>query len=476
MGNNSNDIGDKDPYSVLEIDEDASAEEVKNAFKRMALKYHPDKIRGSTTSSTIEEVTMQDVNEAYETLRDPEKRRLYDMRRRAYAPSFFSPTTTTYCASYHDDRTRSMNGGMGMGLEDLLDILNMASGFASGKHPPPFTSFPRRKGPSPSPPPQPTQRKEFSPHPPLTVDLPVPLRVVRDGGRVQSPEISFDEACPSCHRRRMCPGCSGEGYVTHTQTTRGTTMFGSLGNTFTIKIPCAECSTTGLRNGGRLGCPTCEDKGEVRRTMKFTVSVPVGVRPDDVLDPQGAGVRGPIDAASGLPRRLLFRTKYAPSPDESVTSDGSGDVAFTVPLPLGEVLAGFENGEKRVTVMGDEVVLRNDSSRPCYRDPTKSIVLPGMGLPRHRDQKEGRGDLIINFRVIWPRDDVASIIEHNEGTEREREREKEKGKTKKGKNANTGTEGPPPGPPLCLLRERRIIRNIEKYKEVLRVIFAVDDK
>lgn len=110
------DIGEKNPYAVLEIDEDASAEEVKNAFKRMALKYHPDKIHrsNSMTSSSCgsddtereervgkhtarakekektKEFTMQDVNEAYETLRDPEKRRLYDMRRRACTSSLLA--------------------------------------------------------------------------------------------------------------------------------------------------------------------------------------------------------------------------------------------------------------------------------------------------------------------------------------------------------------------------------------------------
>jgi len=218
-----------------------------------------------------------------------------------------------------------------------------------------------------------------------------------------------------------------------------------------------------LRNAGRLYCAQCGDARIRRRDKTLNVKVPAGVCDGHVLRFAHAGS---YDAKKDRYEDVHIVIRHDLSPHERVATDGSGDVHVSVPIALGEVLTGFAEGQKTVRVMGDTFVLRDDEhlkeKGTSYRNPNVPVVFRNAGIPRSPSllssfssseikSTSTRGDLYITFRVVWP-------------DENETEKEKEKA-DQDGNDDNDDKKEE--------RRMRRTLRNINKYKGVLRTIFGM---
>lgn len=241
----------KDYYATLGVDRTASAEEIKRAYRKLALRYHPDKNPGNKEA----EEKFKQINEAYAVLSDPEKRAHYD-RYGTAAP-----------------------GGAGGNFGDIFDLFEQVFGFRT----------PGGAGRAP--------RGED-----LEVGLELELSEVLYGAQK---EIEYDRlvTCETCRgqggKRQTCRSCGGRGTLEQIQRT----FFGNM----VTQVPCTACRGRGYTLSET--CPTCKAQGRVRRKEKIQVSMPAGIDENQLLRVSGMGNLGP-----GGPGDLFVRPRIRPLP------------------------------------------------------------------------------------------------------------------------------------------------------------------
>jgi len=238
-------VADVDYYQVLGVPRNASKEEIKAAFRKLALQYHPDR-----NKSPEAEEKFKQISEAYAVLSDDEKRRQYDMEGAEGIGRRYS----------EEDLFRGVDFGDvfgGMGFEDLFGQL---------------FGFGGRQGP---------QRGK---------DLHVGVKLKFDEavrGTVKQVKIRRVELCPTCggsgaapgSSTRVCPTCGGSGYV------RKVSGFGLA--RFVQVTPCQTCGGRGYLIEKR--CPTCAGTGRVRVERTISVEIPAGIEDGEVLRLPGQG-------------------------------------------------------------------------------------------------------------------------------------------------------------------------------------------
>ncbi|MGC8876825.1 DnaJ C-terminal domain-containing protein [Thermus sp.] len=220
----------KDYYAILGVSREATQEEIKRAYRRLALQYHPDKNPGDKGA----EERFKEINEAYAVLSDPEKRAQYD---------------------------RGLLGEGSFQAEDLFDLFAQVFGFRSPGRPAP--------------------RGE---------DLEVQVEVeLPDLLRGKEAEVTYSRLvpCEACGgqggKRVACPTCGGRGVVETYQ--RG--LFG----TFLSRTPCPHCKGQGFLLAE--ACPVCRGRGRVPREERVRVRIPPGMEEGYLLRVPGYGNLGP---------------------------------------------------------------------------------------------------------------------------------------------------------------------------------------
>jgi len=340
----------RDYYEVLGVSRDASPEEIKKAYRRLARQYHPDVNKASDAAEKFKEI-----QEAYEILSDTEKRTLYDR----FGHAAFDPAAQASDAGGFEGFGRRAEDpffGFG-GFEDLFDLF-------FGGHP--------REGAIP-------ERGEDI-HVTVTIDL-------EDAyfGRTVEVPVTRLGVCKACggtgaksgSSAEVCPTCRGTGFVEHTQRT----MFGRI----TRREVCPTCGGTGRIV--RDPCPVCRGTGVVREAVRLNVRVPQGIDEDTPVRLREQGHAGPF----GRPPGDLYVTfRFRPHP--RFRREGT-NLYMRLELNFAQAALG---GSVEVPTFEDPVRIKI----PPGTQTGTVFRLRGKGFPRLGGN--GQGDLHVEAVVVTP--------------------------------------------------------------------------
>ncbi len=334
----------KDLYEILGVSPDASEEEIKRAYRRLARKYHPDLHPGDKEA----EERFKEINEAYEILSDPKKRAEYDrLREAAKAYRFTTPEgDSAYDFGLFVERTDPFGS--------FADLFSELFGFD-------FTE----EGPEPGADVLYRYEVELSDlvsGKPLTIEIPV------------------EEPCPSCHgfgrdlkAAKKCPACNGRG---KTEKRRGPVRIIEL---------CSFCGGT----GGKFEkpCPSCGGRGTVLRKERVTVKLPPGTDHGTRIRIPGMGRPG---RRGGPPGDLYIEIRVKPDPR---FEKRGYDLYLKQPIDLFTAVLG---GEVVVPTLTGKVKLKI----PPGTQSGQKFRLRGQGLIKPDGT---RGDLYVEVHITVPK-------------------------------------------------------------------------
>ncbi|MEI7532883.1 MAG: molecular chaperone DnaJ [Verrucomicrobiae bacterium] len=336
----------RDYYEILEISREETADGIKKSYRKLAVRYHPDKNPGDKTA----EEKFKELGEAYEALSDPQKRAAYDQ----YGHAAFDP------------RARARGGGGG--FHDPFDIFRDVFGGGGGG-----SIFENLFGGGQDP--NGPQRGDD-----LRYDMQISLEEAALGCEKEISVTKPDE-CDHCHgdgaepgsKMRQCGTCGGRGQVL---TSRGI---------FSIAQTCPHC-----KGAGRIlekPCKKCSGSGKHERTTKIKLRIPAGVESNSRLRSSGngeAGVRG--GPAGDL--YVFLQVK----PHEIFSREGD-DLLCEVPVSFIQATLGAEI--EVPTLQGKATV-----KIPTGTQPGTLLRLKGRGVKNL--QGYGQGDLHVRVQVEVP--------------------------------------------------------------------------
>jgi molecular chaperone DnaJ len=335
----------RDYYDVLGVARDADEKAIKDAFRTLALKYHPDRNKEPGAEERFKEIA-----EAYAVLSDPKRRADYDAGGFAGLGGF-SPEDLFGGIDLED-----IFGGMGLGSgEGLFDRF-----------------FGRRRGRS-------------TRGPDIEIAVQVPLERIAAGGEhpVRFLRLVTCEACKGSGAKagtspRACPTCRGTGQKSSTRREAGVFIQHS-----TI---CPDCGGRGTLIDDP--CPACAARGQVEHTESLIVRIPAGAEDGLVLRIAGKG--GLSEAAGGVPGDLLVMVRAAP--DARFERDGA-DLWRIEEIDVADAVLGTEI---QVPTLGAPVAVKV----PSGTQPNAHLRLRGKGLPHLGGR--AHGDLHIRIAIRVP--------------------------------------------------------------------------
>ncbi len=336
-----------DYYQILGVSRDASKEELKRSYRRLARKYHPD-----VNKEPGAEERFKEINRAYEVLSEPETRSRYDRFGEAGVSSGAGASGFEY-------------GDMG-GFADIFESIFSGFGGVGG----PTTSR-RRTGPV---------RGDD-----LRLDLKLEFREAVFGGEKQI-RIPHLETCQVCNgsgakpgtSSRTCPTCNGVGQVK--RATR--TPFGSFAQVST----CPTCNGTGTVIEAK--CEACNGAGRKQETKKLKITIPPGVDNGTRLRVSGEGDAGVRNGTAGDLYVYLFVES-----DKEFTREGI-NISSEISISYLQAILGCR--VKVPTVDGTEEI-----TIPAGTQPNRVLVLENKGVPR-LGNAVSRGNHLINVKVEIP--------------------------------------------------------------------------
>lgn len=330
-----------DYYETLGVSKDASQDEIKKAYRKLSRKYHPD-IAGPEFEDKFKEV-----NNAYDVLSDPDKRRMYDMGADPNNPNAGA---------------QGFSGGFGDIFNDLFGAFG--GGGAS-------------MGPIPR-----TQKGSDG-----KITMTVSLRTCVFGGTEQT-QVSAYQVCPDCHgtgcegdtKPVTCPDCKGSGSVQRVTNT----LLGQMMST----SPCPKCEGHGTVI--EKPCGTCHGHGRVRSRRTISIKVPAGVDNDTCIRLNG---QGSVGEGGGPAGDLYVYIRVVD--DDNFTREGD-DLHCWLRVPLTWAALGYKTSVDTLDGKKDIVI-------PAGSQTGSTIELKGLGSAQLRDSSK-RGDLVIHIVVDTPTD------------------------------------------------------------------------
>ena len=349
----------RDYYEVLGVSKDAGADEIKKAYRKMAMKYHPDRNPGDKEA----EEKFKEVGEAYEVLSDADKKARYDQ----YGFAGVDPNFGAGAGGY---------GGAGFGgFGDFSDLGDIFGDFFGGG---------RSRGAQQNAP--------------------------RRGENVMSRlELTFEEAAFGCEKEvatpriENCPNCNGtgsaDGVIETCSQCRGTgqvrTVQNFMGMQMQSTATCPSCNGRGKII--KTPCNTCKGKGKVRRTNKVKVKIPAGVDEGQSVRVRSEGNVGSNGGPNGdllveilIKRHPIFEREYMDVLCEVPISFTQAALGATIQVPTLDGKVAYEIPEGTQT--GREFILREkgipEVNNPRRRGNHRFTVV--VETPTHltKEQKE----------------------------------------------------------------------------------------
>ena len=353
----------RDYYEVLGVGKKATSEEMKKAYRKLALKYHPDKNAGDKSA----EEKFKEVAEAYEVLSDPQKKSLYDQYGHAGlgagtggGPGGFGGVNVDLKTAEDIFRT-VFSGGMGGGYGGGSIFGDL---FGEGERGEWTGTGGRQKLRGAN----------------LRYDMAVSLADAAFGIKKEI-EVTIQEPCQQCNGQGTAPGSS----VVTCSVCKGRGTVYSKQGFFAISRPCSKCHGTGTII--KDPCRTCNGRGYVPVHKKIAVKVPTGVETGSRLKVKGAGEAGP---QGGVPGDLYIILHVKEHPLFQRQGD---DLICDMPVTL--VKAALGDKVEIPTLYG-----RVRLKVPAGTQTGKVLVLGGKGMPKVYGY--GRGNLYIRVAVETP--------------------------------------------------------------------------
>jgi molecular chaperone DnaJ len=362
----------RDYYDVLGIPKSASKDDIKNAYRKLALQYHPDRNKAAGSEEKFKEIS-----EAYAVLSDDEKRKRYDTYGHVGSEEVFRGSEANF-----DEIFKDM--GFGGGFRDIFEqIFGSRTGFGGDvNRGDPFGfgfSFGggRRKGQD------------------LLYDLELSFEEVLRG-RKEELELPKLEKCNSCGgsgaaagtKPRKCSVCDGQGQTRRIYSQNRFSTFVSL-------EPCRTCQGQGEIID--KPCNVCSGSGNVKKNKKIKLEIPAGVEDGMTLQLSGEGQA----SENGPPGDLLVRIHVKPHPLFERLEDGH--MLYNLNLKFTDLALGTD---VRVPTLDGQEKLRI----PQGTQPNTILKIKGKGLPRYGAY--GRGDLLarINIKIPTKLDDRQKLL------------------------------------------------------------------
>jgi molecular chaperone DnaJ len=334
-------------YALLGVARDATDADIKKAYRKLAMEFHPDRNAAPEAEARFKEIT-----EAYEVLRDPQKRATYDR----YGKAGLGAAGGGF-GFHHVDLSEALNifmrdfGGMG-GFESL---------FGGGR-----SRADARRGQD------------------VRVTVKITLAEVAAGAK-KNVRFKAPDRCAVCQgtgakpgtKPAQCSTCGGSGEVRRA----ARSMFGQ----FVSVSPCPTCAGEGVVVLD--ACEVCRGEGRVRAERTVTVEIPAGVSSNNYLTLRGQGAVGPRNGPAG---DLLVMLDIR---DDDRFERQGDDLIFDLPLSFSQVALGID--VRVPTPYGDETV-----QVAAGTQPETVIRLRGRGLPVLGGS--GKGDLIVRVHVWTP--------------------------------------------------------------------------
>lgn len=335
----------RDYYEVLGVSREASADEIKKAFRNRAREVHPD-----TSEHENAEELFKELNEAYEVLSDPEKRSNYDRFGTATPGNGFPGG-----GGYGYDPF----AGGGMGVGDLFSVFFDGVMGGAGRQARP-------------------EGRDMSAQVVITLE---------EAATGVSKQVSYNRVapCEACEgsgaaeggSAQTCPDCQGAGQVT---TARRTFL-----GTFQSVAPCERCQATGTVV--EPACPTCGGQGRVHARETVTIDIPAGIQDGQTVTVRDKGEAGLRGAESG---DLVVTVRIRPH--EFLHREGD-DLHAKAQVPMTVAALG---GEIEVPGLSGPVTVKVGAGA----QNGDTVVARGEGMPRMRG---GSGDFVVHIDVVVPK-------------------------------------------------------------------------
>ncbi len=344
----------RDYYEVLGVQKNASEDEIKKAYRKIAIKYHPDRNPGDKEA----EEKFKEAAEAYNVLHDPKTREQYDQ------------------FGFDGPKMGGFDGfsGFGGGSMNMDDIFSMFGDIFGGHGFGGFGGGQRR----------PQQHRGAD----LRLKVKLTLEEINTGVSKKF-KVRKDIHCAHCSgsgaekgsTKETCQTCHGQGYITHTTQS----IFGMMqqqsvcpvcgGEGQVIKNKCKHCGGTGIEKGEEV----------------VEINIPAGVAEGMVVNVPGKGNAGRNNGIPGDIQVFIEEQEH-----ESFVRDGN-DLIYNLLLDFPTAALG---GEVEIpTIEGTKLKVKIENGT----QPGKTLRLRGKGLPAVQGYGKGKGDLVVNISVYVPK-------------------------------------------------------------------------
>lgn len=342
-----------DHYKTLNVPKGASDDDIRKAYRKLARQYHPDHNPGDNAA----EERFKEIGEAYDVLKDPEKRKLYDAGvlgnggARGFDPRNFRGFGGAGGADFD---LSSFLSGLGMNVSDIGDLFGRAGGRGA--------------------PPRPQKGRD------IAVSVRLSFEDALAGVEVKVP-VEKDVECSTCHgsgakpgtRPVTCSACDGRGVTSRNE------------GFFSLATPCTKCGGEGVIVEDP--CRTCRGAGRQKKVVRYRVKIPAGVKDNAKIRVRG---KGELGEGSGPAGDLIVNVSVEPS---ELFERRGNDFIVEVPVTLAEAALGEE--VKVPTPEGTNVRVKV----PAGSEDGKLLRIRDRGAPKRGG---GRGDLLARVRIAVP--------------------------------------------------------------------------